>query len=517
MSAGELISQGADKLAQGFQNYQNIRTQDRIASGQLDALLQMGGAGGVQALSPDGQKLAQKYLQGQATVRDKLQLLGEANTAMTQRQQLAQLQQQQAAAQQATLQNQIMQARLNYLGGMMGPQGQPNPQTIQNLSGGQSAQPSPDVLNQLSQGGQGQASPLPAPQVKVGPPAPLSITDPQFQPMYQQAMRMTLGDPDKAAAMTQSQVDAVNKQRQEAYDNMAKAQRPTGNYYFKRMDYKDGMPQMDVYSPEIATGAGTMAHSVKAGEQEIQVPHGQKAPGPVISMKGDAASIPNSPYNTEDPEWQKEVSQAYDMAAGSSNQLAQSKLLVDAAQAYIAANGDSGRWNAIMGDPKFAAIRQLFGPKGPNGGTNPLNALQIAMAANTQSVLGQIRGAGGSTGGRILQTEYENTAKLLGNPQMDAPTIMAAAQNVYALNDRMNSIDQAYAKYREIMPAGKAKALAVQQFGMAPNLVPTAPTNPQTKPTPAGQVRVKGPDGRTGTIPAANIEAAKAQGFIPIQ
>ena len=91
--ASDPLMQGTQNLIQGIQQYQRVKKSDRIISGQIDAMLPSFLNGGVQQLSPDGQKLAQKLSQGSATLRDKMQLYGEMNTAMSQQQENIKLQQ----------------------------------------------------------------------------------------------------------------------------------------------------------------------------------------------------------------------------------------------------------------------------------------------------------------------------------------------------------------------------------------------------------------------------------------
>lgn len=393
-------------------------------------------------------------------------------------------------------------------------------QYLQSIMGGQQpGAPSGQAMQQFAQpvGGTGQPAPQQPPSIIQQPPKPVMITDPQIQSMLPQALRMTLGDPDKAATLLQQQVDALNKQQQGAYDKQTAVTKPTGNLYFKRIDYKDGMPQSDVYSPEIMNGPGTISQSLTAGSQEIILPHGQKPTAPVVAMgtgKPDDETT-GAGYNTNDPQWQSEVADTYQKAASSSVSLGNAKALMDAAQAYTA--GNISQFNAIRGDPKYAKIFSVF------NGTNPAAAFKIALAANTQSVLNEIRGPNGSVGGRILQNEYDNTSKVLADATMDNPTIMAAARNNYTLADRRNNIDQAVAKFREHEPMGTATARAIKMFGLdAPNMqtglgAMGGASAQAVAPPPPGMVRMKSPTGGTGFVPIGNAKAAAAAGYTPVQ
>lgn len=490
-------------IGQAIQNYIQYKQKDAAATGQIEAYIKQVGQGGVQALSPDGQKLTQKMLQGSATFAQKLQLLGELQATgqvTAQNQQLAQGAQQLQAS---TLENQKRQMVMRYLSGIMGngQQGQPaqpapqapgpsgpppgagqylnSPQTGPGgPQGGQpmpaqpqapAAVPSAAALAQygapLANGGTGSPGPTPPSQMIVQPPKPVTVADPQIQALYPQILRTTLGDTDKAADLMQKSADAINQRNQQNYDQLTQKTVPSGNLYFKQITYDKGMPQTDEYIPEMIKGPGTAAQSTTEGQNVVSVPHGQKPPGKLVQRGTDeASSPPASPYNTNDPAWQSDVQSAYEQSAGSQGRLSNAKLLLDTAQAY-AQTGTSGM-NALLGNPAYAKIKQFF------TGTNPQAAFQTALSANTGQILSQIKAGTGSTGGRILQTEYENTAKLLGEPNMPMPALLAAAQNNYQMADRQNNIDNAYATYRAQMPAGDAEALAVKQFGTPPVLTP---------------------------------------------
>ena len=383
----------------------------------------------------------------------------------------------------------------------------PSPQVLSQMAqggpmGGQPqapAQPPANLRQFLPPGGTGAAMPLPKPQVQIQPPTPITISDPQIAANYSKALQMSFGDPQLAQAGLQKQADAINQQRQAQYEAQANAQKPSGNLHFTGTEYKDGLPQFDTYVPEMVKGAGTASQATMPGSTVIKYPHGQTPPQPVVKMgSGEPdTGMTTEGYNTNDPQWQSEVKAANEQALGSSNVLAQANLLRSAAEAY--SSGNSSNLNAILANPQAARIKQIV------RGTNPQAAFKIALADNTQAVLAQIKG-GGSIGGRIMQSEYENTAKMLGGPENDNQAILAAANNLYATADRQNSIDQAYATYRARMPAGDAEALARAQFAPPPKL--TNPVNGQPVAQPGGgMVRVTDPSGRAGSIPAGKLSA----------
>jgi hypothetical protein len=315
--------------------------------------------------------------------------------------------------------------------------------------------------------------------------------------------------------LLQKQVDAVNAQRKAQWEAQSNATKPTGNLYFKNINYKDGLPQSTTYVPEQVKGQGTTAESLVEGPTEITVANGAAPPGKVIyrgTSAPDASGSGATPYNTNDPEWQADVQNAYQAAQGSASTLAEARLLQRAVNEYTA--GGSNKLNVLLGNPEFAKVRQFV------SGTNPLNGLQIAMALNTQSVLAQARSAqGGTVGGRVLQSEYEGMSKLLGTGQMDGPSLASAANNVAALADRKNSLDFAYAKYREIMPKGNAEAAATNQFGAAPVLQTAGDISVGAKLSPS-QSSVQTPERIKGKLyrdAAGNRAMWNGTAFVPVQ
>lgn len=523
-SPGEIVAGGMDKLAEGFQTYQANQQTDAVMRGMLNQLVSQGGPQALTQLSPNGQALAQKFMEGKANRSDMMQLMGEASASHTllQQQQAAALNSSNiglnnATASRLTSEGQLNAAQASLLNLKLNRLRNPGQYFAQPDALGT---PSANAVSNYAQPVGGTGAPPnngPTSQVQALPPKHVSITDPQIQAMYPKVYSMTFGDDDKTTEILQQQVDSINKQMDDNYTKQAGVTKPTGNLYFKRLDYKDGVPQTDVYSPEISVGGGTLAQSLQAGNQEISVPHGQKPPGPVVKWgdnePDDSANVAG--YNPNDPGWQSEVADAYNKAGSSAVALGNAKALQDAATAYT--SGNMSQFNAIRGDPKYAKIFSVF------SGTNPAAAFKIALAANTSSVLNEIRGPNGSVGGRILQNEYDNTSKVLADATMDNNSILAAAKNNYTLADRRNNIDQAVAKLRETMPLGDATAQATKMFGLsAPNiqtgLSPAGQASAQvSQPPPPGMVRMRNKAGATGLIPQANVQAATAAGFTPAQ
>jgi hypothetical protein len=269
----------------------------------------------------------------------------------------------------------------------------------------------------------------------------------------------------------------------------------------------------------MGTGVGTVGQSFEPGTTQVIVPVGGQPPGPMVDMAGNTIGAPQvSPgVNTNDPDWQSGVADAFNMAAASAANLANARMLRDAATAYT--TGNMSQFNAIRGDPIFSKAYSMF------SGVNPAAAFKMALAANTQSVLNEIRGPNGSVGGRILQNEYNNTQKVLPDLTADNDSIMAAANNNYVLADRRNNIDRFYAELRKTTPEGTARAMAVEHFGLdSPDLQTgmtpaAAATAKAVQPAPVGNVKVKRvADGQLGTLPAAQAQALIASGkYAPAQ
>lgn len=354
-------------------------------------------------------------------------------------------------------------------------------------------------------------------QVLMAPPTPITINDPRVQAIIPQATRQALvsgGNPDE---VIQKQVDALNAQQTSAYQAKAQAKAPTGKFYNLGPVYKDGVLQGSDWRAQMGTGAGTSGQSFEPDKNQIVVPIGGQPPGPMVDMAGNPIGQPSvgPGVNTNDPDWQTGVKEAYDMAGSSAVNLGNAKMLRDAAQAYT--SGTPAQFNAIRGDPIFSKAFSMF------SGTNPAAAFKMALAANTQSVLNEIRGPNGSVGGRILQNEYNNTQKVLPDLTADNDAIMAAANNNYVLADRHYNIDRFYAELRKTTPEGTARAMAVEHFGLAAPDMQTGMATPGkvaavvAAPAPTGMVRMTNPQGQSRLVPKQNSQAAIAAGWKPSQ
>lgn len=483
---GNLLFQGLNNLgsgvAQGFQNYTLMQQQDAAAQGQVNALLAQAQQtpGVYQSLSPDGQNLLQKQLAGNANRQDRIKLLGEVQTAqiLAKNRMGQQLEQQQV--QQGQMQNQMMQNRMNYMQNLMGaPGGSPQAQP-----------PAAQPQGQPQQGAPAQGSPPPAgmaqflnqpkPANYIQPPQALTIQSPQAQAMMQQALRMTMGDPEKASDLVQKQLDSVNKTTQEQYAQSVATEKDTGRLVYAGPQYEGGLPTMNLFNNEVVKGQGTPQESYMRGSKVIPFKIGVKPPSSVVFQPGQgmvnqqaaqaATSDPQAdlaslaPVVTNNADFQKSIVAAKGQAAQDAGQLGEAMLLYKAAQAYT--SGDQGQWNAIKGNPTYAKFSSLW------TGTNPQAAFQTVLSGNIHSVLSQMQNAaGGTIGGRMLGTEFNKTVDMLGNPEADNPTILAAAKNNLILNQRKYDLSNAYAEYHRSMAPGDAETAAVKQFGNAPELM----------------------------------------------
>lgn len=524
---GSLIANGFQNLAQGMDNYQKLQQADSAASGQINAFLAQGPQA-IASLSPAGQDLMQKQMEGNLKYKDRLQLLGEITTSQTLRQQrqeyqirniqlqkwqamqqlIAQSQQQDPSQGQGAPPDPSALAAAAPPGAMpsqgMPPQGAA-PQGAPPPADPTQQPPAPVSPSSPPPPGVGQFLPQ-QPQVLVAPPAPVKITDPRVVSMLPKALAMTDFDPGKASDLMQKQVDAMNAQQKQQYDAKAQAEAPTGNLYFKTIEYKDGMPQYRVFTPEVIVGKGTASQSFKESPTEVKVPWNSPIPGNVVhrgNREMDNESAGAAPNNTNDPVWQKEIQGAYQNAASSNNMLATAKLLSDAADAYTADPSNGSKINALLGTPAGGRLKQFF------TGTNTQAGLQMALSSNVKAVMEQLRNQDGNVGGRITGQEWQKTYDQLGEGTMPNETLLAAAHNMLTLADRTNNINQAYARYRETMPSGEAQALAIKQFGAQPKLAVPAAQQPP--------VMMRRPDGQVGNIPAGNVQKALAQGYVLVQ
>jgi hypothetical protein len=461
------LSQSGQNIGQMLGNYAQVQQQDAVTNGAINSLIAQGPQA-IQTLSPNGQALLQKEMQGKATRLDKMQLMGEITTSTTLKNQQAQ--------QQAQLQNQLFNQRIQSLMNAYGPQGGgQQPGQAQQQPGQAQQQPPQQQQAPGKPNPAAFAGPQPAVSNYIQPPTPVTAADPQIMANMGRFLAMTGGDTDKAATLAQNSADAINKQKQAQYEQAVAVKKDTGRLVYTGPTYENGVPTMDTYKSERVIAPGTPQQAYEIGDKTFSFAHGVKPQQPVVFQPGQNLPDPNdtdtqariaemSPNNPNAEGWQKDLVKAKQDEAGSAQNVADAKLLYNAALAYT--KGGSSQFNVLRGNPTYAKFQQLF------KGENPQAALQTALSANTRSILAQVQSSqGGTVGGRMLSKEFENTAELLGNPELDNPTILAAAKNNMALVQRKYDIDAAYATYRETMPPAEAEKLAVKQFGRAPDLI----------------------------------------------
>lgn len=365
----------------------------------------------------------------------------------------------------------------------------------------------------------GQPPPATRASTTVNPPSPISIDDPQIRALYPQALAATGFDPEKATGILQQKADAINLQNRQNYDQLTKTVKDTGRLVYAGPNYTNGVHDFDKYYNEQIVGAGTASQSYVQGDKLIQYAAGKVPPVPVTTAAGQMAPVGQdgtsdamdkinsvSPYNVNDKQWIADNTQAQTDMAASAQRVANSRLLVAAANAY--ASGNTSQINALRSSPAFGKLQQLF------TGKDPANALQIALSMNTGGVINTVRsGAGGSAGLRVTAPEFEEADQLLAKSHMDLPTILAAAKNVNALNERAYAIDSAKASYRKILPEDQATEKAVSQFGKPPKLQDASGATTSGNAAMA-TVSYKG---QIVQIPVANLAAAQARGATLVQ
>ena len=480
---GEPLLQGFENLAQGVQQYNQIKQQERVVSGQLDAMLQQGGMSGLTSLSQNGQKLAQKFLGGKATVNDKMQLLGEAQSSIALRQQSMQMQQQKIALDRANMLNNFMQSAASDT------QGQPQPQQQ-----GTAQPPPPSASQFMPQPGQQSAqAPQGAPPAApigvenlITPPTAVTATSPEIVRQLPRLALMAGGDMSKIPEVADAAAGQINKQRQEQYSQALAVEKPTGRMIYQGPDveHTSGLVQGNRFAPEMVKGPGTDKQSYSAGSQTVIYAPNTKPPQPFVLNPGDRVPASMDTINglaqnvTNAPGWQTDVKAAQDQTIQSGASLGESNLLVHAAKAY--AQGGSSNFNMLRGNPIFANLQNLF------TGQNPAGALKTAIASNTGAILAQIKNnAGGTVGGRMLQSEFEGLKDMLATGEMDNPTIVASAMNMQKIMQQKYDLANSYAQYRKHNTPEDAEDLAMKQFGSPIKL--TSPGDYNNIPKPVVQ------------------------------
>lgn len=480
MAAGEIYAQMGRDISNNLQQYQQIQSADSAAQGQIHAYMNMDPTG--QNLSPDGKALMEKQMTGKASYQDRIKLMGEISTSQAMKQKQMEMQMER-----------LKYNRMAYYspGGpgfigddSQGQQGQPPgpppggmPQSQPQGQGGpppggmppQSGQPSPAAAQMLQQ----QSAPQPTVGNTVLPPKTITVASPEIRALMPRLLSSTMGDPEKATEIAQKAADSMNQNNQKQYEQAVAKEAPTGRLVFTGAKYENGVPTFDNYAPETVKAQGTPVQSYGTGTQVVSFPHGTAPTQPVIFKPGEktptgaadstATIAAASPFNPSDPGVQKTLVEAGGNVGQLQSRLGEANLLKEAAQAYAA--GGSSKFNALRGDPKFARFAQLF------SGSNPAAALQTALSANTSAILAQIKNPNNTTtGGRVLQTEFEGMSKLLGTGEMDNPSLLSAAYNNADLVQRMYDMEKSTMTYLHQMPQGDAVSKTLEQYNNIPLL-----------------------------------------------
>jgi hypothetical protein len=529
--AGSLLMQGlsnaGNSLQEGMQNYQQNKQKDALLTGQIEPYLQQLAAQS-DNLSPVSASALNKMMTGQATLKDKMLLYGDIASSQNAKnvQQAQTLSAQQIQAN--DLANRMAMAKYAAMQNYANPQGQSG-----QPAGQMQPAPAPQGVGQpMSQGApqgaaqpqQGAAQPQPGTAQRasttVNPPTPIGIDDPQIRAMYPQALAATGYDPDKASTLLQQKADAINAQNAANYQNLTKTIKDTGRLVYAGPNYTNGVHDFNKYYNEQIIGAGTASQSYTQGDKLIQYAAGSRPPVPVITAAGQQAPVGQdgtsdamtqidsvSPYNVNDPKWIADNTQAQTDKASSAQRVANSRLLVQAANTL--ASGTTSQWNALRQSPGFNTLQQLW------DGSNPAARLKQAMAMNTGTVMNSLKSpSGGTTGNRVTAAEFEEADEQLGKIGDDLPSIQAAAQNINAINERAYNIDTAKADFRKIMPEDVATEKAVTLFGNPPAL---QAAGAQGKTSTQGAMATVTYKGQTVQIPVANLADAQARGAVLVQ
>jgi len=480
------MSQASQGLAGGVQQYLQMKQQDAAATGQIEALLQQQGQQGIASLSPDGQNLANKFLTGKATIKDKLQLLGEANTAMTVRQNQIAMAQKQAeiARDQALSQGQGLLNQgygiANQLQRLALQQAQRQNAYIQSILGGSAGGQQPQTQPQapIANGamGVGPGTPYPAgPAVSVQPTAP----NPQAA--------AALADPSQNAA--QPIPSNIQQQVGNWYKNYVASVRAApppeavAGYVGKLMgaDQPIGVVQSGVQLDGKGNIIGNKWSRVTQngyGSKTVQpadtvLPVGQfpqaqlldsntfkpltaqgigqplAKPGPVA----DSAPPATAPMT---PERQQEIKDATDHVNILTKNEGQIQNLGQQAANYIKANPNQLRDGSWMGTPFGLGVRRvIFGD--PSG-----ELLNQGVAQNLNAIMDVMRegSKNGSIGMRLTGSEWQQLKA--GMPETtDSPQgIIAGVKNMATTNAFFKNYATAYLKNLQTMQPGDAATAA---------------------------------------------------------
>jgi hypothetical protein len=386
---GAYLMQGFQNLSngvvQGQANYQQYQQQDAAATGSVNAFLAQNPTGA--GLSSDGQALIQKQLAGNANRKDRLQLLGEINTAQTLRQNQTAQAQAQADLQQRQLENQQMQAKTAMIQKYAALANQPQQAPAQP----QAQQASPYVLNNQANAAQNAGQPQGAPAGAGTTPPPLykqplvSMSDPAVQAMTQRMMGQIVTQngfdfkdaSDKAQAASQKYVDAQNSVEQ-----------PVG---FAHAGF-DPDTRQDIWQPLVGKRGGTITASGPvqkmvgnpSGPVLTQADNGEYIPLRQAMAVNNADLAPNADQIVPSEKQQALISDAKEKSLTAQGTYNLANQTYGAAQAYTQNN--VGMLNAIKGTPQGQKWLAAFG----SGDAQKLQALSDEMMVpQVQQLKGQ--------------------------------------------------------------------------------------------------------------------------------
>jgi hypothetical protein len=109
---------------------------------------------------------------------------------------------------------------------------------------------------------------------------------------------------------------------------------------------------------------------------------------------------------------------------------------------------------------------------------------------------------------RDYTTARTGLSRAATNPDNSAAGKKQRADQIAMYRNQLDDAQKRMQKYGNLAPAAAAPAAAA----------PAAPGAPAAPAAPTGQkIRVRAPNGKTGTVPAEKLEAAKAAGYTVIQ
>lgn len=182
---------------------------------------------------------------------------------------------------------------------------------------------------------------------------------------------------------------------------------------------------------------------------------------------------------------------------------------------------------AVKGDPNNPGFWNILNrARMSSAGQSAVAKMQQVMGGVFISALTDLKAASktGSTGLGAL-TEVEGSkiqnAKAALDPQQQYPSYRAnLAQYIKQLQDSGAVLDSG-AQRAGVKTLRPLQAKPLQGVQASPTAAPVQPPAPAPSAPPAApqgdRVRVKMPDGQVGTIPRANLDAAKAKGAVEVQ